>query len=85
MIESENAWNQTFNIGSGTGTSLNEVLEAFRQNNITLPEIEYIAESKADVKRMILDCTKIQEMFPYSLTPLKEGIRIFWEKVNGQH
>ena len=82
LIENPNAWNQTFNIGSGSGTSLNDVLNAFRENNIILPEIEYIEENKSDVKRMILDCTKIQEMFPKTLTPVKTGIKLFWDKIN---
>lgn len=82
MIDTEIAWNQTFNIGSGVGTSLNDVLNAFRENNITLPEIEYIEENKSDVKRMVLDSTRVQEMFPHALTPLKTGIKNFWDKIN---
>ena len=82
LIESNESWNQIYNIGSGIGTSVNDVLVAFRDNNISLPKIEYISEKKADVKRMILDCTRIQEMYPIKLTSLKEGIKTFWDRLN---
>ena len=81
IVESGTSWNQTFNIGSGRGHSLNDVLNAFRENDIALPEVEYIAENKSDVKRMILDCTKIQELFPCTHTPLTTGIKTFWDKI----
>lgn len=82
LIENNSVWNQIYNIGSGIGTSVNDVLEAFRNNSIKLPEIEYISENKADVTRMILDCTKLQELFPYNLTSLECGIKTFWDKIN---
>ncbi len=84
LIKNDNTWNQTFNIGSGNGASVNDVLNAFRSNNIKLPEIEYNEARKSDVKRMILDCTKLQEILPYKLTSLEDGIKNFWSKVNEQ-
>ena len=81
MIECNAAWNQTFNIGTGIGISVNEILEIFRENNIPLPKIEYIAESKADINHMVLDCTKVQKMFPHTLVPLKVGIKAFWDRI----
>lgn len=81
LIEKD-IWNNTFNIGSGIGSSINDVLNAFRQNSINLPEIEYIAEKQTDVKRSILDCSKIQKLIDYQITPLTVGIKDFWNKVN---
>lgn len=85
IIDHKMCWNQTYNIGSGIGVSVNDVLQAFYDNQIKLPEIEYIEAKKSDVKRVILDCTKIQEMFPCKQTNIKDGIRLFWDKVNENH
>lgn len=84
LIIRKDTWNQIYNIGSGTGSSVKEVLNAFTLNGIKLPEIEYIGENKSDVKRMILDCTKIQRLFSHECLPLVKGVKLFWEKQNNK-
>ena len=81
LIESD-SWNTIYNIGTGIGHSVNDVLNAFKENGISLPTIKYIEAAKSDVKRMILDCTKIQTRFPHQCKTLQEGIRLFWEYAN---
>ena len=81
LIES-NSWNSVYNIGTGMGYSVNDVLNAFKENRILLPKIQYIEAAKSDVKRMILDCTKIQTRFPHKCKTLQEGIKLFWEYAN---
>ena len=84
LIESgfdSNCWNTIYNIGTGTGHSVNDVINAFEENGISLPEVRHIAAAKSDVKRMILDCTKIQTHFPHNCISLKEGIGMFWNFV----
>lgn len=80
LIETNN-WNAIYNIGSGIGHSVNDVIKFFKSNSITLPEIRYIEAAKSDVKRMILDCTQIQTKFPHQCKSLKDGIKLFWEYV----
>ena len=83
LIESEiNCWNSVYNIGTGVGYSVNDVIQAFKDNGIALPNVRYIDAAKSDVKRMILDCTKIQTFFPHNCISLTEGIRMFWKYVN---
>lgn len=85
LISLSDAWNESYNIGVGIGISVNEVLEAFRENKIQLPEIKYINSKQTDVKRMVLDCTKIQELIPYKTKDIKEGIKNFyWKVINGE-
>lgn len=79
IIGNNESWNQIYNIGTGRGTSVNTVLDTFREIGITLPKIEFVGEKSADVKRMILDCTKLQTQFPHKCTNLKNGIKMFWE------
>lgn len=81
LIESD-SWNTVYNIGTGIGHSVNDVLNAFKGNGILLPKIQYIEAAKSDVKRMILDCTKIQTRFPHKCKTLQEGIRLFWDYAN---
>lgn len=80
LIETNN-WNAIYNIGSGIGHSVNDVIKFFKSNSIPLPEIRYIEAAKSDVKRMILDCTQIQTKFPHQCKSLKDGIKLFWEYV----
>lgn len=83
LVTSESdCWNSVYNIGTGIGNSVNDVIHAFEDNGITLPNIRYIDAAKSDVKRMILDCTKIQTHFPHKCISLIEGIRMFWEYIN---
>lgn len=82
LIENSNSWYQIYNVGSGIGTSVNNVLATFIQNGIHLPEVEYIASKNTDVKQMVLDCTKIQNICPHKCINLAEGIKRFWEYAN---
>ena len=78
LLETESAWNETYNIGTGIGTSVNEVIEAFRKNGISLPQISYLETKSMDVSHMILDCTKINSKIKYSCRSVVEGIGCFW-------
>lgn len=79
LIEIE-SWNCDFNIGSGIGNSVNDVINCFKENKISLPEIIFLNSKTSDVKRMILDCSKIQELFPEKkCLTLSEGIKKFFK------
>ena len=73
------SWNNIYNIGSGIGSSIKDVLEAFKKNNITLPNIIYSSDYKSDVKHMILNCSKLQEVIPHNCISLVEGIKQFYD------
>lgn len=79
LICNNNTWNSIYNIGSGVGISVNDVLTAFQKNNIDLPEIRYLNEKESDVKRMVLDCTRIQELINIERTPIDIGIKLFYD------
>lgn len=82
LLETERAWNGTYNIGSGIGTSVNQVIEAFTINSIQLPQIQYVATKAMDVSHMILNCTKLNSIVKWSCKPLVEGIACFWNFLN---
>lgn len=81
LIEKKMSWNNTYNIGSGSGASVNDVLKAFNNNNIALPEIMYIGDKKADVKHMILNCEKIRKLLPHTCITLEQGIKRFYKDI----
>lgn len=78
LIANKAAWNEIYNIGSGVGSSVKDVFMAFEANGITLPPINYVDEKKTDVKRMMLDCTKIQQISTFHCLSLQEGISKFF-------
>lgn len=84
LISNDNSWNDIYNIGSGVGKSVNDVIAAFRSCNIFLPEITYKTAIASDVKRMILDCTKLQDKVDHKCIELQDGINSFWEKLNAK-
>jgi UDP-glucose 4-epimerase len=70
-----------YNIGSGQGTSLNEILELIRKITKRDLKIEYIPTKVYDVSRFVLDTTKAsnarKKIVP--LTTLEAGMRKLWE------
>ena len=82
LLESNSFWNDTYNIGTGVGTSIEEVLVAFEGNGIRLPQIEFEEERQSDVNRMILDCSKIKQRFNHKCLSITDGIKLFWRQVN---
>lgn len=79
LVEIDSAWNETFNIGSGTGISVNEILNAFKLNNIKLPEIKYTESKSTDVKNAVLNCQKLQSIVSKKCVPIRIGIKKFYE------
>lgn len=69
------------NIGSGQGTSINEVLELIRSELGIFP-VSYRESRSFDVPQIVLDTTKLHAHISHVLTPMPEGLRatIEWTK-----
>jgi len=73
-----------YNIGSGTGTSINELAEILAE--VTGKEINPAHEDKkeTDVSRNVLDVSRLREEFGWEpKVGLKEGIEKTWEWIRG--
>lgn len=71
--------NETLNIGSGIGHSINDIISFLKEVVEEDVEVTYVASRKADVSNMILDTKKLRSFLPdLSCKPLKEGIRAFY-------
>lgn len=71
--------NETINIGSGIGYSINDIISYLKECTCQKICVEYTAERKGDVSNMILNIDKLKSYIPnLSLKPLKEGILEFY-------
>ncbi len=79
-LAEQSRWNETFNVGSGSGVSVNEVLEAIR---VTVPikfEVVRKAPRSIDIPANVLDISKIAGALGWKPSvDLKTGIAKTWE------
>lgn len=72
--------NTIVNIGSGEGHSVNNILEKLNKVTKKSIKIEFKPARNTDVSAMILSIDKLRFLIDFSLTPLAEGMRIFYEE-----
>jgi UDP-glucose 4-epimerase len=74
-----------FNVGSGVGLSLNELLALLEKVTGITPHVNYLPGRSTDVPRNILDTTRIRAEWGWSATtPLQVGLARTWEWVQHQ-
>ena len=73
--------NETINIGSGIGYSINQILEVVKKVVSNDIKISYISARKDDVPKIVLDTTRLHNFVPHNDTPIEKGIKQFYEKV----
>ena len=75
-----------FNVGSGTGSSLNELLALIERISDRRPEVEYKPRRMFDVQRITLDITRARRTFQWAPTvSLEDGVRRHWQWLNDVH
>jgi UDP-glucose 4-epimerase len=73
--------NIIINIGSGRGYSINQIISLVEDISETRINIQYVSPRKNDVKRIILDITKLNEIVPHKQIDINEGIEKFYAKI----
>lgn len=73
-------YNETINIGSGRGYSVNDVLAFIKIISKSDFKIEYKNTRPMDVSNMVLDITKMKKYTNIELTPMLEGISTFYNE-----
>lgn len=72
-----------YNVGSGYGCSLNqlvEIIEAITEINI---KRRYYPARKVDVRHVVLNCDKLKATFGWSaVTDITKGLEIVWKNMN---
>lgn len=72
--------NETINIGSGRGYSVNDILAFIKIISKSDFKIEYKNTRPMDVSNMVLDITKMKKYTDIELTPMLEGISTFYNE-----
>lgn len=73
--------NETINIGSGEGYTINQIVEAVDEVSETEIIVNHVEARKDDVPNLILDTTRLHNFVRHKNVPLKEGIKRFYESV----
>lgn len=73
--------NETINIGSGIGTSINQIIEIVEEVSGVQLKRENVPSRKDDVPKMILDTTRLHNFIKHEDFTVKDGIRKFYQSV----
>lgn len=73
--------NQTFNIGSGVGHSLNDVLAMVGEITGRQVQVNYLARREADVNSIVLDTLALEVAITWQPRPLRLGLEEFCQSL----
>ena len=73
--------NETINIGSGIGTSINQIIKIVEEVSGEKIEVENVQSRMDDVPKMILDTTRLHNFIKHEDCTVKEGISKFFSAV----
>lgn len=69
-----------YNIGSGKGSSVLDILEVIKDVTGINPEVEFVSQKKTDVKGFVLNCSKaLRDQNYIPRTELQSGVCEVWE------
>lgn len=72
----------TFNIGSGIGYSVNEILEVVQRQTGRSADVSYLPQRKFDVERIFLDIAKARDGLGWQpKLSLEAGCALYWQEV----
>jgi UDP-glucose 4-epimerase len=79
IVESETIPSGVYNLGFGTGHSLNQILDLVRKTSRKNLTVTYKEQRDFDVPEIVLDCTRIKNDIPWRPEiELAEGIEKLW-------
>ena len=77
---SEKALGKIYNVGSGTGTSINDIIASVQDVTGKTVPVRYEDGRGIDVPYNVLDCSRIEKDMDWrAQIPLKESVRKVWE------
>jgi len=74
-------WNAAYNVGSGQGASINDVVRLAREITGRSLEVEYLPSRSVDIPTTILDITRLSKHLDAPLRPLEEGMALYWAEI----
>ncbi len=86
MLIENNKWGGVYNIGSGKGSTVNEILKTLKKITANDCKVIYKKSRTVDISTNILDISKLKNDLPsLRLTSLNEGIKKYWESLKDNH
>lgn len=82
LVSNESIVNETINVGSGEGYSINEIVEIIRSVVKERVMVDYLDARRVDVSSVVLDITKLKSLISFRPRDIKEGISMFYQDVN---
>ena len=73
--------NKIINIGSGEGHSVNQIVAILKEVVSEEVKVDYTPSRKNDVSNIILSNEELYKYVDFKLTPLKEGIALFYKTI----
>lgn len=73
-----NGPNTAINVGSGVGTSQNQIIKYAKELGLSL-QVEYIEARSVDVSVNTLDNSLLKSIYPRSLVSLQEGMKQYYQ------
>ena len=73
--------NETLNIGSGIGYSINQIIEILRGIVKEEVKVEHIAARHVDVSSVVLNTSKLRSKIDFHPMDIKEGVKQFYKDV----
>lgn len=77
LLGKEAAFDNTFNVGSGVGYSVNDILRILKEVSGLEVSINYLPARQEDVSHVVLAIDRIREMIDFQPIGIQEGIRRF--------
>lgn len=74
LIKKREAWSGIYNIGSGSGHSVNEVIEILERHIGKTAKRMYYPSRDIDVPRLVLDISRLQATVPTRVVPFETAI-----------
>lgn len=81
LLGKEAAFDQTFNVGSGVGHSVNDILQILKEVSGMDVPVNYLPARQEDVSHVILSIDKIRETIDFQPLGIREGIGRFYSYV----
>ena len=85
VLLNDSITNETLNIGSGIGYSINEIIDVLKSVVDEEVTVEHIASRQVDVSSVVLDISKLQRLIMFNPRDIIQGMRQFYNDVkNGE-
>ena len=84
QLLSKDVCNTTLNIGSGLGTSINDIISTLKKVVAEEVKVDYLPSRFVDVSHMILDNSRLKQYVDVDFTLLQDGITMFYNEVKSQ-